>query len=145
MNTELTFNSTNEDVPQTVTIFILDDLLLEGSEFFSVTLTSPNSSAILTDSITVIIEDDDSKLKYFYSICVYRNAHSKMCTVQLYLFLSYSGITIGFYCPGRYSVGEDAGSVSVTVETLRGAPARDVIVTFQTVDRSARGESQEVA
>ena len=39
---------------------------------------------------------------------------------------------------------EDAGSVSVTVETLRGTPARDVIVTLQTVDSSARGEAQEL-
>ena len=65
--------------------------------------------------------------------------------VQFYLLPSYSGITIGFYCPGRYSVTEDAGSVSVTVETLRGTPARDVIVTLQTVESSARGEAHKVA
>ena len=88
VTTELTFNSTNVDVPQTVTIFILDDLLLEGPEFFNVTLTSPNSSAILTDSITVIIEDEDSKLKYIYSSCVCRNALSRNCTVRFYLLNS---------------------------------------------------------
>ena len=36
---------------------------------------------------------------------------------------------------------EGAGSVSVTVEILRGTPARDVIVTLQTVDGSARGRN----
>ena len=40
-------------------------------------------------------------------------------------------------------MGEGAGSVSVTVETLRGTPARDVIVTLQTVDSSARGEAHK--
>ena len=54
--------------------------------------------------------------------------------------LLYSGITIGFYCPVIYSVNEDAGSVSVTVEILRGTPARDVIVSLQTVDGSAVGK-----
>ena len=73
MNTELTFNSTNADVPQNVTIFILDDLLLEDSEYFNVTLTRANSS---TDSFTVIIEDDDSKLNCCYSSCVYINTLS---------------------------------------------------------------------
>ena len=76
MTTELTFSSTNADVPQNVTIFILDDLLLEDSEYFNVTLTRANSSAILTDSFTVIIEDDDSKLNCCYSSCVYINALS---------------------------------------------------------------------
>ena len=54
--------------------------------------------------------------------------------------LLYSGITIGFYCPAIYSVNEDAGSVSVTVEILRGTPARDVIVSLQTVNGSAVGK-----
>ena len=95
MNTELTFNSTNADMPQAVTIFILDDLLLEGPEFFNVTLTSPNSSAILTDSLTVIIEDEDSKLNCCYGSCVYRIALSRMCTVQFIFFLHVQGLPLG--------------------------------------------------
>ena len=138
MNTELTFNSTNADVPQNVTIFILDDLLLEDSEYFNVTLRRANSSTILTDSFTVIIEDEDSKLNCCYSSCVYINTLSRTCTV---LFPSYPGITIGFYCSGSYHVNEDAGSVSVTVQIWRGSPARNVIVTLQTVNGSARGEA----
>ena len=38
-------------------------------------------------------------------------------------------------------MAEDAGSVNVIVEILRGTPARDVIVTLQTVDGSARGRN----
>ena len=40
-------------------------------------------------------------------------------------------------------MAENAGNVSVTVELLRGCPARDVIVTVQTVDGSARGRNAE--
>ena len=141
MNTELTFSSTNADVPQNVTIFILDDLLLEDSEYFNVTLRRANSSAILTDSFTVIIEDEDSKLNCCYSSCVYINALSRTCTVQFYLSPSYPGITIGFYCSGWYYVNENAGSVRVTVEIWRGTPARDVIVTLQTANSSAKGDA----
>ena len=38
-------------------------------------------------------------------------------------------------------MAEDASSVNVTVDILRGTPARDVIVTLQTVDGSARGRN----
>ena len=130
-------------MPQTVTIFILDDLLLEGSEFFNVTLTSANSSTlmILRDSFTIIIEDEDSKLNCCSGSCVYKKCTQQNMHNTIYLFPSCSGITIGFYCPGWYYVDEDDGSVSVTVEILRGTPTRDVIVTLQTVDSSARGKA----
>ena len=62
MTTDLTFNSTNAAVPQTVTIPILDDLLLESSEVFGMTLTS-NSAVLTPDSATVTIEDVEGKLK----------------------------------------------------------------------------------
>ena len=51
------------------------------------------------------------------------------------------GITVGFDCQAFYSVAEDAGSVSVTVEVQSGTPARDVIVTLQTVDGTARSKA----
>ena len=38
-------------------------------------------------------------------------------------------------------MGEDAGSVSLTVELLGGCPGRDVIVTLRMVDGSARGRN----
>ena len=66
VTTDLTFNSTNAVILQTVTIPILDDLLLEDSEVFNVTLTGSNSNAtlyILPDLATVTIEDVESKLK----------------------------------------------------------------------------------
>lgn len=87
MTTELTFSSTNADVPQNVTIFILDDLLLEDNEYFNVTLTRANSSAILTDSFTVIIEDEDSKLNCCYgcfvciTACTQQNVHGKLLII----------------------------------------------------------------
>ena len=64
MTTDLTFNSTNETIPQTVTIPILDDLLLEGSEGFIVILTTNNSNVTLLPNLaTVTIEDVEGKLK----------------------------------------------------------------------------------
>ena len=64
VTTDLTFNSTNAATPQTVTIPILDDLLLEGSEVFNVTLTGNNSNiTLLPELATVTIEDVESKLK----------------------------------------------------------------------------------
>ena len=64
VTTDLTFNSTNAAIPQTVTIPILDDLLLEGSEVFTVTLTSNNSNVMLLPNLTTVtIEDVEGKLK----------------------------------------------------------------------------------
>ena len=64
VTTDLTFNSTNAAIPQTVTIPILDDLLLEGSEVFDVTLTTNNSNVTLLPNLTTVtIEDVEGKLK----------------------------------------------------------------------------------
>ena len=64
VTTDLTFNSTNGATPQTVTIPILSDLLLEGSEVFDVTLTTNNSNIMLLPELaTVIIENVEGKLK----------------------------------------------------------------------------------
>ena len=64
VTTDLTFNSTNAVIPQTVTIPILDDLLLEGSEVFGMTLTSNNSNVMLLPNLTTVtIEDVEGKLK----------------------------------------------------------------------------------
>ena len=64
MTADLTFNSTNAAIPQTVTIPILGDLLLEGSEVFNVTLTTDNSNVtLLPELATVTIQDVESKLK----------------------------------------------------------------------------------
>ena len=55
---DLTFNSTNAAIPQTVTIPILDDLLLEGSEGFDVTLTTNNSNVTLLPNLTAVTIED---------------------------------------------------------------------------------------
>ena len=62
VTTDLTFN--NAAIPQTVTIPILGDLLLEDSEVFNVTLTTNNSSVMLLPFLAnVIIENVEGKLK----------------------------------------------------------------------------------
>ena len=64
VTTDLTFNSTNAAIPQTVAIPILNDLLLEGSEVFNMTLTTNNSNVTLLPNLTTVtIEDVEGKLK----------------------------------------------------------------------------------
>ena len=64
VTTDLTFNSTNAAIPQTVAIPIRYDLLLEGSEVFNVTLTTNNSNVMLLPNLTTVaIEDVEGKLK----------------------------------------------------------------------------------
>ena len=63
MTTDLIFNSANSDRPQTVTICVIADYVLEDSEFFNVTLTTADSNAILVpNSATITIEDVDGKV-----------------------------------------------------------------------------------
>ena len=80
VTTDLTFNSTNAAIPQTVTIPILDDLLLEGSEVFNVILTT-NSAILAPDSATVTIEDVDGKLHY--SVGLLSTDHREISNVFL--------------------------------------------------------------
>ena len=63
MTTDHIFNSANSDRPQTVTICIFADYILEDSEFFNVTLTTAGSNAILVPNSAIItIEDVDGKV-----------------------------------------------------------------------------------
>ena len=73
VTTDLTFNSTNEAIPQTVTIPIVDDLLNEGSEVFNVTLTYNSNLTLylLPDSASVTIEDRKLKeISCFTTLCM---------------------------------------------------------------------------
>ena len=61
MTTDLTFGS--GAVTKMVMIVILDDLLVEDSEFFNVTLTTTDPRVTLEpDAATVTIEDVDGTL-----------------------------------------------------------------------------------
>ena len=83
MTDDLTFNSTNAATPQTVTITILDDLLLEDSEVFNVTLTTNNSNiTFLPDLATVTIEDVESKLKEEINHTVVALGYGHLVAVQ---------------------------------------------------------------
>ena len=72
---DLTFNAGNTN--QTVMIPILGDTVVEGTESFTVSLTSVDSAVTLSPSTTTVtIEDDDSKFcgekevnmqRFFYS------------------------------------------------------------------------------
>ena len=63
MTTDLIFNTANSDRPQTVTICIIADDILEDSEFFKLTLTTTDSNVILVpNSATITIEDMDGKV-----------------------------------------------------------------------------------
>ena len=66
LSTDLTFG--NATVTKMVMIDILDDLLVESSEFFNVTLTTTDPRITLEpDAATVTIEDVDGKLLHMHS------------------------------------------------------------------------------
>ena len=82
---DLTFNSTNAVIPQTVTIPILADNILDDSEVFNVTLTTNNSNVTLLPELTTVAIQDIGKLNkeigYFGHILValgYRSRHSNI-------------------------------------------------------------------
>ena len=77
VTTDLTFNSTNEAIPQAVTIPVLDDLLLEGSEGFNVTLTTNNSNVMLLPNLTTVtIEDVEGKFTHIVVALGYRHTET---------------------------------------------------------------------
>ena len=83
VTTDLTFNSTNAAIPQTVTIPILDDNILDDSEVFNVTLTTNNSNVTFLPELTTVTIQDIGKLNkeigYFDHILValgYRSRRS---------------------------------------------------------------------
>ena len=66
-SSDLTFNGATSS--QTVTIPILEDNIVEGSETVIVTLTSADPAVILNPpSASVTIEDDDSKRWLYHHV-----------------------------------------------------------------------------
>ena len=144
VTTDLTFNNTNAAIPQTVAIPILDDLLLEDSEVFNVTLTTNNSNiTFLPELTTVTIQDVESKLKEEINHRVVAHGYTHLfkefaSLVRLcdhsnlhFLLLLFVLVVIGFN-QRTYSVREDAGSVTVSVSVMNGTISQDVIITLST-------------
>ena len=127
----LTFNGATES--QTVTVFIRDDMLVENQfESHSINLRTYDSAVILkTRTARVTIEDNDSKWLLQLTKCLHVNQNI------IHNFFPTLVVTIGFR--DTYSVREDSGSISFVVSILRNSLARNAVVTFSTLDITARG------
>ena len=116
---------------QVVEIPIIDDLIVERSEIITLNLTSNDPAVILNPSTsTVTILDEDSKMLYvsYYALLPVSFTH-----------ILASVVTIGFNRT-VISVSEDAGSGSAILCVQNGTLDRDVIVTFSTINGTAKCE-----
>ena len=138
---DLTFNTSSPT--QTVMVPILNDMILEGLEYFSLVLVSNDPAATLNPATANInvLDDIHSTLKtpdlhnLQYAICsMYCNVLVQIVSFPLLVVL------IGLN-PATYSIGEDAGDVNVTLSVLAGTLDRDVIVTLTTMNSTAMCES----
>ena len=134
ISVDVTLNTSS--TTQTVMVPILNDVVPENIEYFSLDLMS-NDPAVTLNPATIyinVLDDIDSTLKS-PDICI-----SYLCqyTVEIVPFLV-SVITIGFN-PATYSVRESAGDVSVTLSVLAGTLGRDVTVILTTTNSTAMRE-----
>ena len=134
ISVDVTLNTSS--TTQTVIVPILNDVVPENIEYFSLDLMS-NDPAVTLNPATIyinVLDDIDSTLKS-PDICI-----SYLCqyTVEIVPFLV-SVITIGFN-PATYSVRESAGDVSVTLSVLAGTLGRDVTVILTTTNSTAMRE-----
>lgn len=125
---------------QVVTIPILDDLVVENRESFTVALATNDRTVTLRfqTGCTVSIVDNDSKLQ----LCSVQESYSVL-SLEVFLIVTwtpFSGVTIGFN-RRTYSVIEGAGRVSVTVSVLNGTLARRVRVGMYTSSNTASSRS----
>ena len=131
---DLTLNISS--TTQTVMVPILNDMVPENLEYFSLALMS-NDPAVTLNPATIyinVLDDIDSTLKS-PDICI---SYLRQYTVEIVPFLV-SVITIGFN-PATYSVRESAGDVSVTLSVLAGTLGRDVTVILTTTNSTAMRE-----
>jgi len=131
---DVTLNTSS--TTQTVMVPILNDVVPENIEYFSLDLMS-NDPAVTLNPATIyinVLDDIDSTLKS-PDICI-----SYLCqyTVEIVSFLV-SVITIGFN-PATYSVRESESNVSVTLSLLAGTLGRDVTVILTTTNSTAMRE-----
>ena len=134
ISVDLTLNTSS--TTQTVMVPILNDVVPENIEYFSLDLMS-NDPAVTLNPATIyinVLDDIDSTLKS-PDICI---SYLRQYTVEIVPFLV-SVITIGFN-PATYSVRESAGDVSVTLSVLAGTLGRDVTVILTTTNSTAMRE-----
>ena len=65
------------------------------------------------------------------------SSHTLPIQVECHFLSSILVVTIGFN--GTYSVREEAGGITIVVLALMNTLAKDVVVTFSTLDDTARG------
>ena len=124
---------------QTVIVPILNDMVHENLEYFSLVLMS-NDPAVTLNPATIslnVLDDIDSTLK---PPDVFNSAISYLCeyTVKMLSF-PVSVVTVGLN-PATYSIREVAGNVSVTLSVLAGTLGRDVTVILTTMNNTAMRE-----
>lgn len=110
-----------------IDIGIVDDTIVEGTEVFTVTVSSTDPVGFSSDSVIVsIIDNQDSTLHYPCAVnCV--------CNFSL----SHSGVIVGFL-DSSYNVSE--GSIHSVCVELSGTLQRNVIVSVTIYGTSATGE-----
>ena len=134
---DLTLNISS--TTQTVMVPILNDMVPENLEYFSLALMS-NDPAVTLNPATIyinVVDDIDSTLKppdIFNSICA--NTLLRLFSFPL------SVITIGLN-PVTYSVREDEGNVIVTLSVLAGTLGRDVTAILTTMNSTAMRECRK--
>lgn len=70
-------------------------------------------------------------------------SYTRSLLVVVSILWHFSAVQIGFE-QATYSVDESAGDVTVTVRILSGVVANDIIVSFDTAERSAEGTRTHV-
>jgi len=134
ISVDVTLNTSS--TTQTVIVPILNDVVPENIEYFSLDLMS-NDPAVTLNPATIyinVLDDIDSTLKS-PDFCT---SYLRKYTVEIVPFLV-SVITIGFNSV-TYSVRESAGDVSVTLSVLAGTLGRDVTVILTTTNSTAMRE-----
>ena len=136
---DLTLNISS--TTQTVMVPILNDMVPENLEYFSLALMS-NDPAVTLNPATVyinVVDDIDGRFK---PPSILLSATCANTLLRLFSFLV-SVITIGLNS-AAYSVREGTGNVSVTLSVLAGTLGQDVTVILTTTNSTAMRECRTI-